>query len=95
MNTSINGESSGRTVISEGLDMELDGRFAIRERLLIAVAFTHYNTLQPEGVGHITVGVLLHDDLECRSIPVMKSTMARFRRFSTARMANPKWASCL
>ena len=64
MNTSINGESSGRTVISEGLDMELDGRFAIRERLLIAVAFTHYNTLQPEGVGHITVGVLLHDDLE-------------------------------
>ena len=46
------------------LDVELDGRFDIRERLLIAVAFTHYDPLQPESVGHMAVGALLHDDLD-------------------------------
>jgi hypothetical protein len=50
--------------VAKRLDMELDGRFDIRESFFVTFAFAHHDPLQAEGISHITIGVLFHDDLD-------------------------------
>lgn len=55
---------------TEGRDVELDGGCDIGERLFVRVALANYDTLQTEGVGDITIGMLLNDYLD---VPVHSS----------------------
>jgi hypothetical protein len=53
-----------KRVIAEGLDVKADRRADICERFFVAITLSDDDTLEPEGVGDVAVGVLLHDDLD-------------------------------
>jgi hypothetical protein len=63
-NASSYGRFDVQHILSEGFDVEADGGFDVGHRLLIAIAFADHHAFQPQRISHVTIGVLLDNDLE-------------------------------
>ena len=73
----------GRT---DRFDVESDGRANVVQGVLICVALAENNPLEPNGIGHVRVGMLLHDDLHVRShdVEMMPLTLGRAQPWASA-----------
>src|SRR3990172_4852223 len=51
-------------ILTERLEMEAESRLHVRQHLFVAVTLPHDDSFKSQRIGHISVGMLFHDDLE-------------------------------